>query len=62
MDKAEVIRKITEELGCDKEEVLQMSNEDMFEAYLNSEAIYGYYGEILEVVEAIYGVKLINNN
>ena len=62
MDKIEVINKIAEELGYEKEEAQQMSNEDMFEAYLNSEAIYGYYSEILEVVEAIYGVKLINND
>lgn len=60
MDKAEVISKIVEELDYEEEKVLQMSNEDMFEAYLNSEMIYGYHGEILEVIEAIYGVKLRN--
>lgn len=58
MTRTEVIEKVVENCDYKKENVQQMSNEELFEAYLNSEAIYGYSSEILEVIEAIYKVKL----
>lgn len=58
MTRTEVIKKVVEDCDYKKENVQQMSNEELFEAYLNSEAIYGYSSEILEIIEAIYSIKL----
>lgn len=58
MTRTEVIEKVILDCHYRKEDVEQMSDKELFEAYLNSEAIYGYSSEILEVIEAIYKVEL----
>ena len=60
MDKEEIIEYLVDESEGDytREELEEMSNRDLLNAYLTWEGIIGYTDDILEHIEAIYEVNL----
>lgn len=60
MSKEEIIEYLVDDSEGDytREELEEMSNRDLLNAYLTWEGIIGYTDDILEYIEAIYEVKL----
>ena len=60
MDKEEIIEYLVDESEGDytREELEEMSNRDLLNAYLTWEGIIGYTDDIIERIEAIYEVNL----
>lgn len=60
MDKQEIIEYLVDESEGEytQEELEAMSKRDLLDAYLTWEGICGYTDDIIEHIEAIYGIEL----